>query len=124
MKQLLRSNWGNFLMVAIGIVFAILLVWPHHEESSLIADVYVDGGLRYSVALDEVSFPYMLYPSSEPRATLRMEEGRIRCYTAERDDIDCVKTGWLTHPGDTAACPPGHTLIVLRGQEERVFGTH
>lgn len=124
MKKFLRSNWGNFFMVAIGIVCAILLIWPDQVEASLVADAYVDGNLRYNVALDEVVVPYMLYPSSEPRSTLRVEEGRIRYYDAECDDIDCVKTGWLTHPGDTAACLSGHTLIVLRGQEERVFQTH
>lgn len=123
MKKFLRSNWVNLLMVAIGIVCAIL-IWPDQEEPSLVADVYVDGNLRYNVALDEVVFPYMLYLSSEPRSTLRVEEGRICYYDAECDDIDCVKTGWLTHPGDTAACLSGHTLIVLLGQEERVFQTH
>ena len=42
---------------------------------------------------------------------MRFENGRIRVLEADCPDKVCVVTGWLSRPGQTAACVPGRLMV-------------
>jgi len=50
--------------------------------------------------------------------TVLMEQGRIRFEEADCPDKLCVKTGWLSKPGDTAICLPARVIIKIEGEKE------
>ena len=63
----------------------------------------------------EVTLPYTLTLGKQPQAVIQVERGRIRYLSAECPDGLCVKSGWLSQPGDTAACLPARTVIAIEG---------
>ena len=116
------SKWDARLIAATAIL-CLLLLWPRGETDGVTADVYVDGEVLHRIALDSVSAPYEIPLDTDPPAVLLIEPGRIRYQSADCPDKVCVRCGWLSRPGDTAACLPGRSMVVLSGGE-RVFMTY
>lgn len=116
------SKWDALLIAATAIL-CLLLLWPRGETDGITADVYVDGEVIHRIALDSVSDPYEIPLDTDPPAVLLVEPGRIRYQSADCPDKVCVRCGWLSRPGDTAACLPGRSMVVLSGGE-RVFMTY
>lgn len=44
------------------------------------------------------------------------EDGRIRFAQADCPDQICVRTGWISRPGQIAACVPGRLILKIEGQ--------
>ena len=42
---------------------------------------------------------------------LQFDNGRVRVLEADCPDRVCVVTGWLSRPGQTAACVPGRLMV-------------
>jgi Uncharacterized protein conserved in bacteria len=47
------------------------------------------------------------------QATIVAEKNRIRFLQSSCPDKVCVKTGWLSHPGEIAVCLPNKVIIKL-----------
>lgn len=47
------------------------------------------------------------------KATIAAEKNRICFLESDCPDKVCVKTGWLSHPGDIAVCLPNKIIIKL-----------
>ncbi len=47
------------------------------------------------------------------KATIAAEKNRICFIESDCPDKVCVKTGWLSHPGDIAVCLPNKIIIKL-----------
>ncbi len=48
---------------------------------------------------------------------IEAKDGRIHFKEAHCPDQICVKTGWLSKPGQTAACLPAKVLIRIEGSD-------
>lgn len=46
---------------------------------------------------------------------IEVEPGRIRIIDADCPDKVCVKTGWISEPGQTAVCLPHKLIIGIEG---------
>ena len=53
---------------------------------------------------------------------LVFEDGRIRFAEADCPDRICVRTGWISRPGQIAACVPGHLIIRIEGSDSQTTG--
>lgn len=51
--------------------------------------------------------------------TISWANGRIRFSTADCPDKVCVRTGWISHWGEIAACVPGHLILKVNGGSDR-----
>lgn len=49
---------------------------------------------------------------------VEVESGKIRFVDADCPDKVCVKTGWISEPGDSAVCLPHKTIITIQGNNE------
>ena len=116
------SKW-DALLIAVTAILCLLLLWPRGEMDGVTADVYVDGEVIHHITLSNVSAPYEIPLETDPPAVLFVEPGRIRYQSAGCPDKVCVRSGWLNRPGDTAACLPGRSMVVLSGGE-RMFMTY
>lgn len=117
------SRWDGLLIALVTVVCIAVLFWPQDGDGTLTAEVYLDGVLTHCIALNEVKEPYEILLETDPPALLRVEKGCICYKEAGCPDELCVRTGWLDRVGDTAACLPSRSMVVLSGRE-RVFMTY
>lgn len=85
------------------------------KDASLTAIVSVGGKEWKRISLDKVDAPYELHPDCSPEVTITVEPGCIYYSFAQCKDKICVHTGKLDRAGNTAACLPSKTSIVVVG---------
>lgn len=44
------------------------------------------------------------------------QDGQVRFAEADCPDKVCVRTGWISHSGEIAACAPGNLILKLTGK--------
>ena len=107
------------LVVSVAIICLILFL-PNFfaQSSSPVAVVYKNGKEIQRIKLNNVSESFELDLDTQPSAVLLIEKGRICYKSSQCHDKLCVKCGWLTKAGDTAACLPSKTLVVIEGMPD------
>lgn len=97
-----------------------LLLWNHRtaSEENLTAVIMQNGEEIEEISLDKVTEPYSISLDCKPAVTIRVEPGCIYYASADCPDKLCVRAGKLQKAGDTAACLPSKTLIVVKGPAE------
>ncbi len=106
------------LIVVILIVCSVFLIPKYLDKSPVTAVVYKDGAEVDRIDLSKVTETYDLDLESSPDAVLTVSNNCI-CYSkADCHDKLCIRTGKLSNPGDTAACLPSKTLVVIEGQKK------
>jgi hypothetical protein len=75
-----------------------------------------------TIDIDKVEKPFTVDVSAKYQETVLVEKGRIRFEDADCPDKLCVRAGWLTNKGQTAACLPNSTLIKIEGQNNEIDG--
>ncbi len=111
-----------FLLVGLLILCAAILLPSYFAASSkkdLTAVVMQNGEEVKEIALSDITEAYTFTLNTDPSVTIAVEPGCIYYASADCPDKVCVKTGKLTKAGDTAACLPSKTLIVIRGTAEK-----
>lgn len=106
------------LVLLLLIVCAVLLIPKYTDKSQVKAVVYKNGEIVKEIDLSAVKEPYEFDLNSTPKAKLRVENGSIRYSYAECHDKLCINSGKLSNPGDTAACLPSKTLVVIEGEKD------
>lgn len=105
------------MLIAATAAAALLLaaaLWLHAGGGPAVAVVSGAQGEIVRVRLDGENEGRDL-PVSE-HVTLRVEPGRI-CFTqSDCPDGLCVKSGWLSRPGETAVCLPERITIRVIGE--------
>lgn len=116
-------------IVAIIIVFVIILssvgaftYMKLIKSNHHIAQIKQDGKIIKTIDLDkvtktqEIKVPY----GSDHFNTITIEPGRIKITDADCPDKLCVKTGWISEPGQTIVCLPHKLIIVIQGGTKNV----
>lgn len=101
---------GALLLFAGGwLAFRNFLVKP---ASSVQADIYYDSRMVKTVALTSGLNETFAVPG-QPDVVLRVSNGKI-CFDSStcRDKI-CIKAGYLSRPGESAACLPNKVAVKL-----------
>lgn len=115
MKKHVIFRRADLLLAAAVAAICLFLFWPSGQAEGVQAVLYSGGQAIKRIALAEVGEPYTLTLGASPQATVLVEKGRIRYLSADCPDALCVKAGWLSKPGDTAACLPARTVISIEG---------
>lgn len=106
------------LIIVLLIISAICLLPKYLSKSdSLTAVILKDGQEIERIDLGLVTEEYEIDLECTPKATITVGPNYIFYSYAECPDKLCVNTGKLTHAGDTAACIPSKTLVVLEGEK-------
>lgn len=106
------------LVLLLLVISAALLIPKYIDKSRVKAVIYKDGKVVKEIDLSAVKEPYEFDLNSTPKAKLRVENGSIRYSYAECHDRLCINSGELSKPGDTAACLPSKTLVVIEGEKD------
>lgn len=104
------------VIVAVLLLSALIFLPNLFGSNKLIADIYLNGEIIESIDLNNVEKSYTLSPTDKTLITVK--KGAICFSEAECRDKLCVNSGWLTAKGQTSACLPEKTVIVIKGSSE------
>ena len=106
------------ILIVLAVCFALLLLQAVNTDPP-VAYIYVKGQEVTHINLNEVSKKQIIKLDCTPKAEITVEKGTIYYSHAECHDKLCVRRGKLTHPGETAACLPSESMIVIKGQKDK-----
>ncbi len=98
------------LLIAAAGLLVKYLIAPHDSES--VAEIYSDSKMVKSVILRPGLNEKFAVPG-KPYVVLLISGGRIRFYSSTCRDKICVKAGFLSRPGESAACLPNKVVIKI-----------
>ncbi|MCC8022376.1 MAG: NusG domain II-containing protein [Clostridiales bacterium] len=106
-------------------LLAALLLWGlSGRNGAVTAYVYQDGNLMQSYRLEQAQ-QEILELEDTYHAVIAVENGGIRYESCDCPSQVCVRTGELRRAGQSAACVPGRTMIVLDGAgDEKLYETY
>ncbi|MEN8905304.1 MAG: NusG domain II-containing protein [Clostridiales bacterium] len=115
---------GDFIIFAIILGLTTMIIvnvykTRYSDEGELMAKILIDGNLEDTIKLDNVKNSYEYSPKNNPSIKLIVDNGRIRFIESDCHDKICIKTGWLSAPGDTSVCLPEKTVVVLYNSKQK-----
>ena len=119
---------GDIILIS-GILMAVIagyILMSIYESYNMnehkVAVIKQNNIILKSIDLDSLVEPEHFKVTGTYSETILIEKGRIRFEEANCPDLLCVKTGWLSKKGDTAACVPNRTVIKIAGDNTKVDG--
>lgn len=103
------------LLLLAAISLAVLL-FPKQPAQGYIADIYQNGSLLASIALNEVEEPYTFTVTGEDGCTneISVRPGSIGITAADCPDKLCVQQGFISNAALPITCLPNRVVICLR----------
>lgn len=114
----MRLKTGDFFIFAAAALLAagsLLLGMGARRAGAGTAEIYMEGRLVRTVDLGALSAPVEFELAGACRNRIVAERGRIRFVWSDCPDGVCVRTGWISRVGQTAACVPNRVLIKITG---------
>lgn len=116
-KALLRPRWGDGVAcLALMILAAGLWLTLFPPQSTAVSAVVLRDGVEI-VRLDLRGMEERDY-SPEEGVVIRYGRGKAAFLQSDCPDQVCVRTGWLTRPGQSAVCLPKRLVLQLEGEGE------
>ena len=126
MRRAIKLKKGDIIVVGIAVLLAIILwvavsAWRDGSgEQGLVARIYMDGQLTYTINLLDNEQELRLDNTSGYNVIAIGLRG-IRVLEADCRNQDCVRTGMQNQPGSVIACLPHRLLIRIDGGKEAEF---
>ncbi|AYD40562.1 NusG domain II-containing protein [Clostridium fermenticellae] len=94
----------------------------YEKGSHHIAIIKQNGTIIKTIDLDKVSGKnqFKVTYNKTHYNVIQYEKGKIRFLDADCPDKICVKTGWISEGGQSAACLPHKLLIKINGGKSKV----
>ncbi|MEI6579096.1 MAG: NusG domain II-containing protein [Eubacteriales bacterium] len=117
MKKMFKK--ADIILIIFLCLFSVSMLLPRFVGNDrLFAVIYKNGNEVKRIDLGEVNDSYKIEFESNPASVIKVEHNAISYLSSDCPDKLCVKAGRLTHRGDTAACLPAKTLIVVEGRKK------
>ncbi|MBO4889073.1 MAG: NusG domain II-containing protein [Firmicutes bacterium] len=97
-----------FLIISLLITAGLLYLLLSGKPSSSVCEICLDGEVIQTVSLTEDT---TFSPEGIPEITLEIRNGKIRFLSSDCPDQICVKSGFISRPGEYAVCLP-HRLMI------------
>ena len=107
-------------LIIIGILLLISFVWlgirnlTSDPKTGVRAEIYYNSSLVKTVDLDYGIDEKFAVPG-QPEVILQVNKGKIRFYSSTCRDKICIHAGYLSRPGESAACLPRKVAVKLVG---------
>jgi hypothetical protein len=124
MKNLNRYITAGILVLAL--ISAVLWYLSQRQPAgeSLTVEIYKSGQLYRQIPLSEAAFEEISVTDSEGGYNLvEIKDGRARVKEANCPNQVCVKTGWLSKPGQISFCAPNNVKVIIKGASNGVDTT-
>lgn len=114
----LKFKLGDFFILTVIITAAILISLNFHkgDNSARIAVILQNNEVLERIDLDQLTEAvYVNYEGKYP-GVIEASNGSIRFHSAECPDQVCVRTGWISKPGQLAVCLPAGVIVKIEGE--------
>ncbi|MBP1744583.1 MAG: hypothetical protein H6Q58_1561 [Firmicutes bacterium] len=112
------------IVIALIVVISsigVLVFMNMSGSSHHIAEIKQDGKVIRTIDLDQVESSEEIRIAYEDEYNIiRVEKGRIRIIDSDCPDKLCVKTGWITEPGQSVICLPHKLIIKIQGGSREI----
>lgn len=111
---------GDFYIVGMIIILAVfsIMIFAFADYDGAKAVVMRHGSVMYEIDLGSVTERIELETISTFNEVIVVEDGKIRFEKSECPDQVCVRTGWISRPGQVAVCLPAGIIIKIVGEEK------
>lgn len=119
MKNKVGLKKGDVLIIAVlSLICVFLFVFPLFMGSeNVVAAVWLDGEKVKEVNISDTSESFEF---SVGNCVLSVEKGKIRFVSSDCPDELCIKSGYLSKNGDTAACLPNKVVVKIEAKKEKL----
>ena len=111
MQSKLRLRRGDIALCAAAVVSAVLIIVFTAKSDGGKAEIIIKGETVYSCELAKAQNDTLTYGN----VTIEIKDGEIGFVSSDCGGHDCVKTGFISKPGETSACIPNGILIKISG---------
>lgn len=105
-----------FIIISVLVLSFLLFIPNLLNNTALTAIVYSDGEIVAKINLDRVDEEYTFSP--KPGTEITVKKNKISFSDACCKDELCIKSGWLSKKGQTAACLPERIVISIEGTDK------
>lgn len=113
---------SDIILIAVLLITCFSLLLPKYfgeTTGDIKAVIMRDGIVIEEIDLSTVTESYEYDLHCSPKAVITITPNCVYYSYAECHDKLCINTGKLTKVGDTAACLPSKTLVVLEGTADK-----
>jgi len=103
----------GFILLGIGLM---VFAW-FPAAGAVNVTVIHDGRTVYSGPITEDK---TITVSGDYTNVIRIEGGKVRFEESDCPGLDCVRAGWISKAGQSAACLPNKTVVLLEAEREGV----
>ncbi|MDQ0150980.1 NusG domain II-containing protein [Eubacterium multiforme] len=105
-------------------IISVSVYFINLNKDSAEAEIYVNGKCIKKVDLNKVKEPQKIKIGNDEYNVILIEKGKIRFEDANCKDKTCIKTGWISKPGEIAACIPHKIYIkIVENKESKLDAT-
>ncbi|MCK9479851.1 MAG: NusG domain II-containing protein [Firmicutes bacterium] len=107
---------GDILIIiaVISVSMAFYFLYNRYANNgSVCAEIYYYSQLVDKVRLDNNETTHTFSVSQNEKVVFEISGGGIRFIQSDCPDKICIKSGWLSKPGQSAACLPNGIIIKI-----------
>jgi hypothetical protein len=121
MKELDRYITVALLSLVL-ISFAVLyLLQSRPAGEDLTLEIYKNGRLYRKIAMSGATNEEIKVADPDGHYNVvELKDGRVRVKEADCPNQICVRTGWLSKPGQISFCAPNKLKVVVKDQSNKV----
>ena len=111
---------GDFYIAGIVVILTIfsIIVFAAGDYDGAKAVVSLNGKIIYEIDLDKNLHRTEYRSGSGFNDIIVTQDGRIRFERSDCPDQVCVRTGWISRPGQVSVCLPAGIIIRIVGEEK------
>ncbi len=111
---------GLLMLILISIV-ASYLINQWYAGDNMVLEISRDGESIQQIDLSTVTTKQIKITSQDGHYNIvEIKDGQARVKEADCPNQICVKTGWLSKPGQTSFCAPNRLMITITGRKNQV----
>lgn len=113
----LKIKTGDIIVVLVIVIASVVMIISYYKNDTdeKYAVITQNSVVLKEIRLDLVKEPITIDYGGEYPGEIVAENGKIRFVHAECPDQVCVKTGWITRPGQIAVCLPAGVVVKIEG---------
>lgn len=97
------------------------LVQRQMTEGDLRLEIYTNGQLYQKIGLSEaITEEIKIMNTDGHYNVVEIDKGRARIKEADCPNQVCVRTGWISQPGQIAVCVPNKFNIAVKGKSNKI----
>lgn len=102
------------IFLTLLLIFSSFVLFRPSPDETPVATITVNGKVERELNLT-LQENCIITLKTDPVVTLEIKNHKIRFIDSHCPDGTCEKMGYLSKPGDTAACIPAKTIVTING---------